>query len=125
MNSKVNPMRSPADTFLWLFIGILLLGGIIANFYFSDYAATVRVIGWIVLAAAAVGLAFQTQFGKTSWVFIKEARMEMRKVTWPNRQETVQTTLVVVVMVVIMALILWGIDTFLLWIIGTITGHTG
>jgi len=126
MNSKTQQnSRSPLDMFLWLVVAALIAGGIVANFYFSTFSLAVRLVGWIVLAAILVGIALQTNFGKTSWNFIKEARMEMRKVTWPTRQETVQTTLVVVAMVVIVALILWGIDAFLLWGVGTLTGHTG
>lgn len=129
MNLKANQPNASSngslDKFLWLAIAVLLVGGIVANSYFSSFATPIRMIGWIVLAAAVIFIAFQTQFGKTSWIFIKEARIEMRKVTWPSRQETVQTTLVVVAMVVVMALILWGIDTFLLWSIGTLTGHAG
>lgn len=125
MNLKANQSNSSIDKFLWLVIVLLLAGGIVANFYFSSFATSFRLIGWIIIAVVALLLALQTQIGKISWVFIKDARMEMRKVTWPKRQETVQTTLVVVAMVVAMALILWGIDTFLLWGIGTLTGHTG
>lgn len=126
MNSKTQQnSRSPLDIFLWLVIAVLIAGGIVANFYFSSFSLAIRLVGWIVMAAILVGLALQTNFGKTSWNFIKEARMEMRKVTWPTRQETVQTTLVVVAMVVVVALILWGIDTFLLWGVGALTGHIG
>ena len=125
MNLKANQTNSSFDKFLWLLIGLLLIGGIVANFYFTSFALPIRLVGWIILAAVVILIGFQTQFGKTSWNFVKEARMEMRKVTWPTRQETVQTTMVVVAMVVVMALILWGIDTFLLWGIGTLTGHTG
>jgi preprotein translocase subunit SecE len=125
MNSKVSQPSTSTNIVLWSLITILVAGGIFANFYFSNYPITIRLVGWIILAAILVGLTLQTQFGKSSWIFIKESRMEMRKVTWPTRQETVQTTLVVVAMIVLMALILWGIDSLLLWVIGTLTGHAG
>lgn len=125
MNTKSQQSRSSLDIFLWVVIFVLIAAGVVGNFYFSTFAISIRLVGWIVLAAILLLLSLQTQFGKTSWSFIKEARIEMRKVTWPTRQETVQTTLVVAAMVVITALILWGIDTFLLWGIGRLTGHTG
>lgn len=125
MNTKSQQSRSSLDVFLWVVIFVLIAAGVVGNFYFSTFAISIRLVGWIVLAAILLLLSLQTQFGKTSWSFIKEARIEMRKVTWPTRQETVQTTLVVAAMVVITALILWGIDTFLLWGIGRLTGHTG
>jgi preprotein translocase subunit SecE len=51
--------------------------------------------------------------------------MEVRKVVWPSRQETIQTTLVVFVMVLIMALVLWLYDMGLMWIVRTLTGQGG
>lgn len=126
MNSKIQSSHSALDIFLWLVTFVLIAMGIVANFYFAGtYGITIRLVGWIVLTAILLGIVLMTRFGKSSWKFLKEARMEMRKVTWPTRQETVQTTLVVVAMVVMVALILWGIDTFLLWGIGVLTGHTG
>ncbi len=126
MNSKTQQKsRSTLDILIWLVIAVLIGAGVVANFYFSSISLPIRMIGWIVVAAVILGFALQTHFGKISWSFIKDARMEMRKVTWPTRQETVQTTMVVIVMVVVVALLLWGIDTFLLWGIGTLTGHTG
>jgi preprotein translocase subunit SecE len=49
--------------------------------------------------------------------------MEMRKVVWPTREETMQTTLVVAGMVIILALLLWGMDSLLVWLIGWLTGQ--
>ena len=128
MNSKIQSSNSnsPLEVFLWILVCVFILGGVVANFYFADtYELPIRLVGWIILIAILLGMIALTKFGKTTWVFLKEARMEMRKITWPNRQETVQTTLVVLAMVVVVALILWGIDTFLLWGIGVLTGHTG
>ena len=67
----------------------------------------------------------QTSKGLQLWSFIKGARIELRKVVWPTRQETIQTTLVVVAMVVVAALILWGIDTLFFWLVGWLTGQRG
>ena len=60
--------------------------------------------------------------GKTIWRFIKEARNEVRRVVWPNRQETLQMTLLVFAMVFILALILWGVDSVLMAALGWFTG---
>jgi len=56
------------------------------------------------------------------WQLLKSSRTEIRKVVWPTRQETTQTTLIVVVFVFIMALILWGIDSVLGWLVGMVIG---
>jgi preprotein translocase subunit SecE len=75
------------------------------------------------LACILLALALTTRLGKRFWRFAKETRGELRKVTWPTRQETIQTTLIVAALVVLVALILWGVDTFLLWIVGHLTGQ--
>jgi preprotein translocase subunit SecE len=55
-------------------------------------------------------------------VLAKEARVEIRKVVWPTRQETTQTTLIVVAVVLVMSLLLWGVDSLLGWIVSLIVG---
>jgi preprotein translocase subunit SecE len=55
--------------------------------------------------------------------FFGESRAELRKVVWPTREETMQTTLVVAVMVIVLSLVLWGMDGLLVWLIGWLTGQ--
>ena len=70
-------------------------------------------------------VASRTKKGRLAVDFFRDARMELRKVVWPKREETVQTTLVVVAMVIVLALILWGMDGILVWAIGWLTGQRG
>jgi preprotein translocase subunit SecE len=63
-----------------------------------------------------------TAVGQSSWGFAQEARQEVRKVVWPSRSETMQTTLMVFAMVIIVGLILWFLDMFLFWAITSMTG---
>ncbi|MCP4232410.1 MAG: preprotein translocase subunit SecE, partial [Aestuariibacter sp.] len=65
------------------------------------------------IAAAAIFVVSTTDIGRRSLGFVKDARVEVRKVVWPTRQETLQTTLAVLVMVVIVAIMLWAIDSLL------------
>lgn len=125
MNAKTENETSKFDSVKWIMVAILLVAGVIANSYFSDYAMALRLVGWLLLVAFAILIAFQTSKGRHIWGFIQDAQMELRKVTWPTRQETVQTTLVVIAMVAITALFLWGVDSLLLWIVGLITGQRG
>ena len=60
--------------------------------------------------------------GQAFFALAKEARAEIRKVVWPTRQETTQTTLIVVAVVLVMALLLWGLDTLLGWLVSMIVG---
>jgi preprotein translocase subunit SecE len=109
----------------WLMVGILISGGLIANYYYSYQPWPYRLLGWLALLAAAGALASQTNYGHVFINFARDSRMELRKVVWPTRQETVQTTLIIAVMVVVLALLLWGIDGVLVWLIGWLTGQRG
>lgn len=63
--------------------------------------------------------------GRVLWQFASDARMEVRKVVWPSRQETLQTTLIVIVMVLIVGIILWLFDMVLMAILRALTGQGG
>ncbi|MFW0097331.1 MAG: preprotein translocase subunit SecE [Coxiella endosymbiont of Haemaphysalis qinghaiensis] len=109
--------KSRFDALKWLLIVLLLVGGVIANFYYSYVATAIRAAIGIVLAISVLVIASQTQKGWKAWSFVKGSRTELRKVVWPTRQEIVQTTSVVVVMVIVIALILWGLDSFFMWVV--------
>lgn len=113
------------DWLKWLLVLLLLVAGIVANYYYSHVAWALRAAAGIVLVIIMIIVALQTVRGQQAWGFIKSSRVELRKVVWPTRQETVQTTLIVVAMVVVTALILWGIDALFMWIISWLTGQRG
>ena len=96
--------------------------GVVGNQYYSGSPILYRVIALLVLAAVAVYVGLQTAKGKSFAVLVKEARIEIRKVVWPTRQETTQTTLIVVAVVLVMALLLWGLDSLLGWLVSLIVG---
>ena len=102
-----------------------MIAGLWANYHYSEIDWALRLAGWIVLGCFIFAIASQTALGRQIWTFAKDARGELRKVFWPTRQETVQTTLIVVGMVILMALVLWGIDSVLLWLVGWLTGQRG
>ncbi len=113
------------DKLKWLVALALLLAGLIANHYYSQVSMLLRTLVWLIVLVVAGFVASKTQKGKWVVAFFRDSRMELRKVIWPTRQETVQTTLVVAVMVVVLALALWGIDGILVWLIGWLTGQRG
>lgn len=125
MKSLTTEQTPPRGWLKWAGVVVLLIAGIVANVYFAQVAGAIRAIGWIVLLAVCAAIASLTTQGKAIIAFSKDARLELRKVVWPSRQETVQTTLMVLVLVVVMSLILWGIDTFLMWAIAWMTGQRG
>lgn len=111
------------DILKWIVICSLLIGGIVANSYFGYVAWPVRTAIGIVVLLIMAGIITQTAVGQSLVDFSKGAKIEMRKVVWPTRQETIQTTLVVVGMVVFSALVLWGMDTVFFWLVGLLAGQ--
>ena len=122
MNVKAEAKDSRFDLVKWLVVAALVVVGVVGNQYFSAEPVLYRVLGLVVLGAVAAFVAFQTARGQAFAVLLKEARVEIRKVVWPTRQETMQTTLIVVAVVLVMALLLWGLDSLLGWLISLIVG---
>jgi preprotein translocase subunit SecE len=120
-NAKLENKATKRDLMLWIAMGVILLLAIYANNYFSHQAIAIRLIGWIIDALVLVSLFFYTTQGRRFWIFAQASRAELRKVVWPTREETVRTTLIVMVMVVVAGLFLWGIDTLLLWTVAFLT----
>jgi len=122
VSSKASQTKNKLDVFRWILVVILISAGVAANFYFSSQPLPLRIVGWIVLSCVAIFVILQTTQGKRLWKFYGDARNELRKVTWPTRHETFQTTLIVILMVVALACILWAIDSTLMWLIERLTG---
>ncbi|MBS0349909.1 MAG: preprotein translocase subunit SecE [Proteobacteria bacterium] len=113
------------DHFKWLLVLLVLIVGLGANYYFAQTAWAIRAAAGIVWGVIMVAIALWTTQGQKAWGFIKASRGELRKVVWPTRQETTQTTLVVMAMVLVTALVLWGLDTLFFWAVSMITGQRG
>lgn len=103
----------------------LLIAGIAQFYYFEAESLLYRVLGVVGLSIAAIGVVYTTVLGQGIWGFARDARTEVRKVVWPTRQETVQTTLLVIGMVIIVGIMLWLIDMFLRWGVLVLTGQGG
>jgi preprotein translocase subunit SecE len=108
------------------FVTILLVASAIGGFYyFADQSLLLRVIALLIVFGASGAVALQTNKGQIVWGVAKEARTEVRKVVWPTRKETVQTTMIVIAMVFIVAMILWAVDGILGAIMRRLLGHGG
>jgi len=104
----------------WLVVILLVLAMVVANVYFSEIAVAIRAAGFIVIAAALLFFAKTTTQGELAWGFIKDSRTEMRKVVWPTRKETVNTTMIIVAVVLVAALILWLFDSLFMYLVRSI-----
>jgi preprotein translocase subunit SecE len=113
---------SKYDTLLWAVVIVLFIASVVLNHYFQEISAPIRISGFLILAGVLLYLAFLTSKGKKFWIFAKDARMELRKVVCPTRQETVRITAFISGLVVLMAILMWGVDSLLMWLIGLITG---
>ena len=121
MNTQAKEASSGLDVLKYVLSLVLISAGVVAFYYFSDYSQLYRVLGMVAVVIAALAIMMTTEVGRHSWVFAHEARMEVRKVVWPSRSETMQTTLMVFAMVIIVGLILWLLDMFLFWAITSLT----
>ncbi|HBX36623.1 MAG TPA: preprotein translocase subunit SecE [Pseudohongiella sp.] len=122
MSDKSTTQAPKQDLLKWIAVAVIVAGGVYANAYFAAESLVLRVVGLLVLAVLAGWIAVQTVKGSAFLNLCIEARTEIRKVVWPTRQETTQTTLIVLVVVFIVALVLWLLDTALGAIISRIIG---
>ena len=122
MNTKVQAEESKYDSIKWVAVVAIVTAGVIGNSLFSDESLLYRVLALLVLAAVAGFIALQTAKGRTWFKLFKDAKGEMRRVVWPTRQETLQTTLMVLAAVLVVGLMLWGMDTFFGWIVSSTIG---
>ncbi|KGK40969.1 preprotein translocase subunit SecE [Nitrincola sp. A-D6] len=122
MNTKVQAEESKYDSLKWVAVVAIVVAGVVGNSMFSGESLLYRVLALLVLAVAAGFIALQTAKGRTWYKLFKDAKGEMRRVVWPTRQETLQTTLMVLAAVLVVALMLWGMDTFFGWIVSSTIG---
>jgi len=116
---------SRADSIKLMGAVAILLSSIIIFYRFPDAHQVLRVGGILVGAIVAALIALKTERGRNVWGFAQESRVEVRKVVWPTRAETVQTTMIVIVMVIIVGIMLSIIDGTLHWTVGLLTGQGG
>jgi preprotein translocase subunit SecE len=109
---------------LWV-AGLVVAAGVVAFYYFGDRSLLLRVVGLLVVVAIAITIALMTAKGQDLWRFMQDARGELRKVDWPTRAETVQTSLAVFAMVAVLGVLLYLMDRFLFWAVRLLTGQGG
>jgi preprotein translocase subunit SecE len=125
MNTQAEAEASVGDVLKQILSLILVVSGVAAFYYFSDYSLLYRSLGLVAVIIIATFIMLTTDLGRSVWVFMLEAKQEVRKVVWPSRAETMQTTLMVFVMVFLVGIILWLLDMFLFWGVRLLTGQGG
>jgi preprotein translocase subunit SecE len=123
MNNVLDKKDKLKNGVFWLLIVLITASAFFCTYYFN-ISGPIRAIVWIVWLVLVLLLAYFTTQGKQAFLFAKEAKIELLKVVWPTRQETVQTTTIVMVMVTLTGFVLWGVDSIMMWAIAKIT-HLG
>lgn len=94
---------------------------VVGFYYYADHSLLVRVVALLVAFGVSIAIGLQTEKGRLLAAFVRDAQIETRKVVWPTRQESLQTTLIVFVVVVLTGFFLWLLDMGLNWAIRFVT----
>jgi preprotein translocase subunit SecE len=125
VNTKVETPASSdkvMDAAKWLLVAVLVSGGIYGYYHFDQYPVLYRVLVLIPVIGIGLLAAAWTQGGGAFWDLVMQARLEVYKVVWPSRQETTQTTMIVLLVIFVISLILWLLDMFFGWLASLIIG---
>ncbi|MGD0369837.1 MAG: preprotein translocase subunit SecE [Acidobacteriaceae bacterium] len=120
---QTSEAASAKDTALMTLSVLVLLAGIVGFYWFDEDALPLRlgmVVGGLVVAG---GLLWISWYGREFRQFAQAARVELRKVVWPSREDTVRTTIMVIAFAIMMGLFFWILDMILTWMIRWLTGQ--
>ena len=106
-----------ADKIKFALALLLLVAGIAGFYLLAEQAMILRVVSVLAGLACSAAVAWQTEPGRKFFGFAQESIAEAKKVVWPTRKETLQTTGLVFAFVVIMAIFLWITDKSIEWVL--------
>ena len=122
MADTAEQTNSGIDTVKLGLAAIILAVGFYGFYFFAEQPLLYRVLGILLFVAVAAGIALTTAKGRALTSFMQGARTEVRKMVWPTRAETLQTTAVVLVVTILIGIFLWLLDMLLGWIMKMIIG---
>ena len=114
---------SAKDNALMILAIVALLAGVVAFYWYEEDPLALRLAMVGSGVVVAVGLAWISWYGREFWQFAQAARVELRKVVWPEREDTVRTTILVFVFATLMGTFFWVLDLILTWLIRLLTGQ--
>ncbi len=114
------------NTAKWVVAIAILIAATVGNRYAPELlpqlSSWVRIVALVVLAVGALAITLTTAQGQSFIKLLKEAQVEARRIVWPTKDETMQTTMIVCAVVVVMSLLLWGVDSLFGWMISAVIG---
>ncbi len=127
MSTKAEQQSSSLDTVKLVVALALLVLGVAGFYYFASWqgepvSLLFRVLGLLAVAGLGAFIALTTASGRRLTGFMQDSRTEVRKMVWPTRAETMQTTLMVFVIVLIVTIFLWLVDMLLGWGVRSLLG---
>ena len=114
MNSKADSGPTAFDTAKLALAVAIVVAGIFGYYYYAALPAVVRVLIVLVSLGIAAVVALQSAQGQAFARFVQASRVELRKVVWPTREETVQMTVFVLIFAAVMGTFFWFLDFLLL-----------
>ena len=126
MNAQTETSESGVlDIIKLLISAVVLVGGLYSYYYYIEVSQPLRVLMVLGGLALGIGIALTSAQGLRLRAFVQGARVEIRKVVWPTKQETTQTAIAVFVFTLIMALFFWALDSLLLYVTRSMVGSAG
>ncbi|HEY3852745.1 MAG TPA: preprotein translocase subunit SecE [Steroidobacteraceae bacterium] len=120
---QTSEAASAKDTALMALSILVLFAGIVAFYWYDEDALALR-LGMVAGGlAVSGGLLWISWYGREFRQFAQAARVELRKVVWPSREDTVRTTVMVILFAIAMGLFFWVLDMILTWLIRWLTGQ--
>jgi preprotein translocase subunit SecE len=102
---------------------LLVAAGIAGYYYLHDSPSVLRLVSILVGLLLAAGVAWTSESGRRFFTFGRDSVAEAKRVVWPTRKETIQTTAVVIAFAVTMALFLWAVDASLMVVVNKMMGR--
>ncbi|MFT3778380.1 MAG: preprotein translocase subunit SecE [Ottowia sp.] len=115
-STQVETVSTGADKARLAVAGLLVVAALAGFYLLAGQGAAAQwgaLAGGLVLAAVVF---FTSESGRRLVAFGRDAWREVKKVVWPTRKETLQTTAFVFAFAVVMAIFLWGTDKTLEWV---------
>jgi len=122
MSVEVNQESSGFDTAKLALAILVIIAGLGGFYIYAEQSLLVRVVGLLVALSVALGLIYATNVGRSFVLFAQGSKIELKKIVWPTKKETMQTTMIVGIMVLFVGILLWMFDSLLMWGIGQVTG---